>query len=280
MSRASLTLPIQVRLSELDLRDQVSCASLLRILEDTAMQASIHAGFGLDWYRARGHAWVIRTMHLENRAPARYLDELDIRTWISSMTRVRADRNYLVRRRSDRRVLARATANWVYLDVKTMLPTRMAPEILAIFNEFEPPAVSPFNPRHWLCPPAVKIDDSSIRRALYYEADAAQHINNAVYVDWFEEAIRDTLLSRGYPLPLDGTWALWFYRHKLEYVSAARPRDPIEVEVRLVGRGRAAGQWKMEIRRMSDQAIIARDDCTTVWVDRDGRPARWERIEK
>ena len=107
------------------------------------MQASSHMGFTLDWYNRRGQFWVIRTMRLERSVAAVYEDELEIRTWVSAMTRVRADRNYIVRRVRDGRVLARATANWVYLDRKTLHPVRIAPEIVALFTNPEPTALPP-----------------------------------------------------------------------------------------------------------------------------------------
>ena len=40
-------------------------------------------------------------MRMERICAPRYLDELEIRTWVSSMARVRSDRNYEVRRRAD-----------------------------------------------------------------------------------------------------------------------------------------------------------------------------------
>ena len=51
MAGSAYTMPLRVRLYDLDLRDQVSTATLFRFLEETAMQASSHLGFTLEWYR-------------------------------------------------------------------------------------------------------------------------------------------------------------------------------------------------------------------------------------
>jgi acyl-CoA thioester hydrolase len=278
MPAPSYTMPLRVRLYDLDLRNQVSCATLFRYFEETAMQASSHLGFTLNWYEERGQFWVIRTMRLERNGAAEYEDELEIRTWVSAMTRVRADRNYLVRRAQDGRVVARATANWVYLDRKTMYPARIAPEIVAMFNEAEPPTLPPRAGRKSFFPLETAIESTTIRRAAYYEADSAKHTNNAIYVDWLEEAIRDTLLARGYLLQLDGGPALWFYRHSLEYLNSARPGDELEIATRLLGRGQSAGHWEQEIRRAVSREVVARDVCVTLWLDENNRAVRWDDV--
>jgi acyl-CoA thioester hydrolase len=275
MSGPSYILPLRVRLYDLDVRDQVPCATLLRYFEETAMQASSHLGFTLDWYKERGQFWVIRTMRLERNGVARYEDNLEIRTWVSSMTRVRADRNYIVRRVQDGQVLARATANWVYLDRKTMYPARIAPEIVALFSNPEPPALpgrkkagSPTNP-------GPEIQGQITRRAFYFEADSARHTNNAVYVEWLEEAVRETLLANDYSLPMDTGPALWYYRHTLDYVNPARPGDELEITTRLQSQGKTSGHWRQEIRRQGSRELVVRAECETLWIDSNNRPMRW-----
>jgi acyl-CoA thioester hydrolase len=275
MSGPSYTLPIRVRLYDLDPRGQVSCATLFRYFEETAMQASSHLGFTLDWYNERGQFWVIRTIRLERSGAAQYEDDLEIRTWVSAMTRVRADRNYLVRRVRDGRVLARATANWVYLDRRASYPARIAPEIVAMFTNPEPPALSPREENKSWLGLDVDVQGQSARRALYFEADSARHTNNAVYVDWLEEALRETLLARGYALPMDAGPSLWFYRHSLEYLNSARPGDDLEIVTQLVGRGKSGGHWRQEIRRAVSRELVARAECVTLWRDEDNRPVHW-----
>ncbi len=268
-------MPLRVTLYDLDLRDEVSCATLLRYLEETAIQASAHLGFGYEWYKARGQFWVIRTMRLERCCPARFQDELEVRTWVSSMTRVRADRNYLVRRVRDGCALLRATANWVYLDGKTMFPARIAPEIVELFKHSDPPALPPNRKGIRLPPPSRELKGTMHRQAQYYEADAARHTNNAVYVDWLEEGVRDTLIANGLRLPLEGNPGLWFCRHSLEYLNASRPGDHLVIATRLAGQGKTAGHWQQEIRRADSGELLMRAESVTVWVDERNRVIRW-----
>jgi acyl-CoA thioesterase FadM len=276
----SYTLPLRVPLYDLDLRDEVSCATLFRYFEETAIQASGHLGFTFDWYRARGQFWVIRSLRLKRTGAAHFQDELEIRTWVSAMTRVRADRNYLVRRVRDGRVLARATANWVYLDTRTLFPARIAPEIVGLFKDTEPAALPPRELRASLFSPDETLRGVMTRRAQYFEADSARHVNNAIYVDWLEEAVRDTLLAHGYALPLDGGPSLWFYRHALEYLNSARPGDHLEIATRRVARAKSAGHWEQLIRRMPSEEVVARGECVTLWRDERNRVAAWPAPER
>jgi acyl-CoA thioester hydrolase len=275
VSGSSYTLPLCVRLYDLDISGQISCSTLLRYFEETALQASSQLGFTLDWYDERGQFWVIRGLRLERNGEARYQEELEIRTWVSFMTRVRADRNYLVRRIHDGRILARATANWVYLDRKTLRPARISPDIVAMFTNSEPAALpTRVAPKPWLRA-GIPIQHLAARRAMYYEADSAKHTNNSVYVDWLEEAVRDSLMAQGFALEPDREHRLWFYRHTLEYLTPARPGDELEIKTRLTGQGKSTGFWNQEVRRLPSGDIVARGDSVTVWTDVNNRPLVW-----
>ena len=71
------------------------------------------------------------------------------------------------------------------------------------------------------------------------------HVNNAVYLDWLEEA----LLEAGWPEAVRSTPR----SARLEYVAAAGPGDEVEIQLWL----RDAG-WNARIRRTSDGAELVR----------------------
>jgi YbgC/YbaW family acyl-CoA thioester hydrolase len=272
---------LTVSLYDLDAREEVSCANLFRYFEETAMRGSAHFGFDLEWYRAHDQFWVIRTMQIERACAPRYLDELEIGTWISAMARVRSDRNYLVRRARDGQVLARGIANWVYVDAKQMQPTRIHPEIIAMFDRHEKPALPPIGKVTLHPEKPARFEFSSARRAQFYEADSAQHINNAIYVDWLEEAIRDALRAMGYALALDGATPLpWFYRHALEYARPALPGDEVILRTRLVHSGKSSGVWEQELVHRAQGEQMLRATTTTVWVDSCNRLVPWHRVPR
>jgi len=269
--------PLTVSLYDLDVRYQVPCSTLFRYFEETAMRGSSHFGFTLDWYRQRKQFWVIRTLRMERVCAPGYGDQLEIRTWISAMARVRSDRNYEIRRVRDGQLIARGIANWVFIDEQQKMPTRIDPEIVAMFDKHEEPVLAPLLKLSLHPEASTGFEHSSSRIAQFYEADSAQHINNAVYVDWVEEAVRDAVRAMGYPLALDGSTPLpWFYRHSLEYVKAALPCDAVEIRARLMRRGRTMGEWEVELVNALSHEQLLRANTTTLWVNSQNQPVIWK----
>jgi acyl-CoA thioesterase FadM len=276
MTDTNYTLPLRVALYDLDSRNEVSCTTLFRYFEETAMQGSAHFGFTLEWYRRHAQFWVIRTLQLVRACAPRYLDDLEIRTWVSTMGRVRSDRNYQVRRTRDGRLLAAGIANWVYVDGAQMAPVRIHPDIMAQFGSPSAPALPPVG-KVILHPGApALLDHQSTRRVQFYEADSAQHTNNAIYVDWIEEAVRDALYAAGYRLAPDGSTPFpWFYCHTLEYARPALPGDNVEIRARLVRRGHTFGEWEIEVMQATTRAQFVRAVSRMVWVNASNQPVRW-----
>lgn len=276
VANTSFCFPLTVRHYDLDLRGQVAPATLFRYLEEAAIRGSAHFGFDLAWYEARKQFWVIRTLQLERVCAPGYGDELEVRTWVSSLGRVRSDRNYEIRRPRDNRRVARAIANWVYLDAATLTPTRIPPEIVAIFEAGEAPALPPIGKVNLDSDAPALFEHRSTRHAQYYEADSARHVNNAVYVEWVEEAVRAALTAMGYALKLDGSTPFpWFHRHALEYVRSALPGDKIRLDARLVCRGKTRGDWQVRITTCDTCEDILRARTVMLWVDARGQPIRW-----
>lgn len=273
--------PVTVRLYEVDAREEVSCANLFRYFEETAICGSAHFGFTFEWYRERGQFWVIRTMQLERLCAPRYLDALEIRTWVSSMARVRSDRNYEVRRVRDGRLLARGIANWVYVDAATMTPARIPPEIVTMFEQHDPPTLPPLTKLTVDSADPPLFEHAITRRAFFYETDSAQHTNNAVYVDWLEEAVRDALCALGYRISFEGAAPLpWFYRHTLEYARPARQGDKIEIRTRWMRQGNCFGEWDVEMLHAASREILLRARATMVWVNAENQLIPWRKIER
>lgn len=281
MADTLFTFPLTVSLYDLDARDQVSCANLFRYFEETAMRGSAHFGFDLEWYRRHNHFWVIRTMQLERACAPRYLDALAISTWISTLARVRSDRNYLARRQRDGRVMARGIANWVYVDAQRMTPARIHPEIAAVFDKRAEPALPPIGKVTLHPETPARFEHTTTRRAQFYEADSARHTNNAIYVDWLEQAIYDALRAMGYALTLEDDAPLpWFYRHALEYARPALPGDEVQLCTRLIHCGKTSGVWEQSLTHASHGGEILRAVTTTLWRDARAQRVPWARVPR
>lgn len=251
----SHTAHFRIRHSELNTVEEMPNRALAHLLQETAMDASAAAGYGLRWYEQHQTVWVIREMTLEHLRPIHYQDELDITTWLFDMQRVRARREYAVHNTQTGELVARASAYWGYISRATLMPTRIPPEV---FPQFEPSgirAVPRARPRVYP-PPRVPLELHAERRVQHYEADAMGHVNNGIYLDWFEEPL--------YRLTPAGR-RLCVRRHDVEYVRGALPGDELELVTRLQGVGNAVTAWALEITRAGD--TIARDRILAYWVD-------------
>jgi acyl-CoA thioesterase FadM len=89
-----------------------------------------------------------------------------------------------------------------------------------------------------------------------------------MYIDWLEEALADAIATRW-----NDARRLCVYRHDIEYARSAVPGDVVMIDVRLIGVGKTASAWNLEIKRGDE--LLVRDHITALWVDQTGKPVRW-----
>jgi acyl-CoA thioester hydrolase len=78
--------------------------------------------------------WYVREHHLEYFLPAFAGEEIEIRTWVQNVRRVRSLRKYEFLRRSDGMLLVRGETDWVFMDTRSGKPRAIPPEVAAIFD--------------------------------------------------------------------------------------------------------------------------------------------------
>jgi acyl-CoA thioester hydrolase len=263
---------LSVRRYEVDRFGLVHDHVYQQYLEEAAIQASSAAGFGPHWYDEHGTVWVVREIALDYLHPARMDDELEISTWVADFRRVRSHREYEIHRLPDRQLLVRASADWVYIDRKTMWPTKIPMQALSTFavdGRYAVPPVRPVPP----LPIVAAREFRSRRRVQRHEVDAMGHVNNANYVTWFEHATLEALAAW---LPSNSRvgWPCW-RRHQIEYLSAVLPGEEVEIVTRLVGMGRARAAWYQEVIRPGSDHAAINDNSIVLYLDDQGRPQSW-----
>lgn len=245
-------LPLAVRSYEVTSTGHVSAATIFRYLEHVATLASADRGFDSRWYVDRGAAWVVREMRVRfGRLPG-IADELRMATWVSEFRRVQAQREYAVWLAGSGRLVARASARWAYVDRERGLPLRIPPEILGSISVLGHAMPASSWPQSSGAAPIEQATLSLTARG--YESDTQQHINNCVYVDWLDEALRRSYV-RAYAH--DGE-RLAPRRLRIEYARPVRAGDRVEIATAwtpLSARGLGATQ---EIRHGETGAIAGR----------------------
>ena len=78
--------------------------------------------------------WVVREHKIEYLLPAFAEEEIEIKTWVENVRRVRSLRKYEFVRKSDGKVLVRGETDWVFVDVKTGTPRAIPEEVSRVFS--------------------------------------------------------------------------------------------------------------------------------------------------
>lgn len=226
---------LKVRSYEGDAWGQVSASGILRYFEQSAIDAAADAGYGSQFHRERGTAWVIRRMTLLLLWPARNGDELEITTWISHFARVRGGREYRVANARTGEAVASGLAEWVYLDRQKMAPVALPRDLTEGFD-------APGEPLGKYDSPKIgrleeQLEFRLERTVEWHEVDSMGHVNNAIYADWLDDAMRVTMNEagwkvdelRGKGLQLRGEY------YNLDYKQGALPGDQIAIATKVEG---------------------------------------------
>jgi acyl-CoA thioesterase FadM len=216
-SERSAEQTFRVRFEEAGPSGTIRSSVLLRYAAELAWVHSERRGFRRSWYRERDLAWVVRGVDL------RILGPIEDGSIVVGTTRVGAARKVLARRRTEFRshdgsLAALVDVDWA-MTTSSGAPTRI-PEAFGVAFGLTPDSVlTPVRVRLVppTDPPASSTDPpagSTVRR---HELDPMNHVNNAVYLDWAEEAVA----SAGGPI--DDLPRRW----RLEFLGAAGPTSRI-----------------------------------------------------
>lgn len=78
--------------------------------------------------------WFIREHKIEYFLPAFAGEEIEIKTWVENIRRVRSLRKYEFVRKSDGKVLVKGETDWVFVDAKTGAPRPIPEEVSKVFD--------------------------------------------------------------------------------------------------------------------------------------------------
>jgi acyl-ACP thioesterase len=195
----------RVRFDEAGPDGLLRTSGLLRYAQDVAWRHSEAAGFDRGWYASRGLGWVVRAAELEISAQVPMGAELEVTTEVVGFHRIWARRR--AECRLDGSLAGWVQTDWVILDARGRL-ARVPPELV---ERFPADSLSGSLLRVPLREPAVV----TVRHELTvrpHELDPMNHVNNAVFVDWLEEALAGLAPLAACPR-----------RYRLEYAAAASP---------------------------------------------------------
>jgi acyl-ACP thioesterase len=244
----SETVGYRVRFDESDPSGLLRTSGLLRYAQDSAWIHSEQLGFGREWYAERGLWWLVRCAEVLVTGPVHMGETVSVTTRIVGYRKVWARRRTEVAGASGE-VAATLLTDWVITDSKGA-PTRVPPEFVALFGG----QIGTFTPGRVLLPP---LDDSAAATRSFairqQDLDPMAHVNNAAYLDFFEESL------------VDAGHAAWLTRlprrYRLEYVAAAEPASTVTARLWPTGKGfafRLSGSKGEELVRATADADATR----------------------
>lgn len=200
----------RVRFDEAGPSGLVRTSGLLRYAQDVAWLHSAVRGFDREWYGERQLTWLVRCAELE------VLQPIPLGATIVSKTAVVGHRRVWARRRGEFRLADGTLGGWVHTDWVMIDGRGALTRIPPIFAEtFRIPEASGQIGRVPLgsTPPDAATREFAVRP---HELDPMDHVNNAVYLDWFEEAIVGASGSEA-----AAALSAIPRRYRLEYAAAA-----------------------------------------------------------
>ena len=262
-----------VRSYEGDAWGQLLPSGILRLLERSAIVAAADAGYGDEFHEEHGTAWVVRRMTMLLPSVAHRVDDLEITTWPSHFVRVRGGREYRIENLTTGKEVAHALAEWVYIDRATGAPRAIPPRLATDFDvpgaplgNYDPPKIAPLTDSPTF---------ADTRRAEWYEADAMGHVNNAVYADWLDAAMREAMEEMGWPVARfksEGYQLRAEYLF-LDYKRPVLPGERLAISTRLVGVEGRFCSVSHSITRTDDAAQVAIAEYVYGWADDTGAPS-------
>jgi acyl-CoA thioester hydrolase len=223
----------RVQLYDVNAFGELPPAGLLRLMQQTASDASAAAGFDVEWYERHETVWLIRRTIVDCFAPAVYRDQIAVQTWVSDIRRVRSQREYQLFRVRDNSLLARGSSDWVYVDTARGKPVRAPQEMQ---QGLMPDGVHT-RPRPAERPsPPPQHAFETCRRVEFAAIDSVAHVNNAYYAHYLEQDLLDALSAYGWSLePPAHPGRLRLHRLDVEYFEAALYGDRLTGQVWTTG---------------------------------------------
>ena len=123
---------IAVPASVIDENGHVNNVTYVQWMQDIAVEHYASLG-GIEAQKPFG-TWFIREHKIEYLLPAFENDEIEIRTWVENVRRVRSLRRYEFVRVSDTRLLVRGETDWVFVEAASGSPRAIPEEVISVFG--------------------------------------------------------------------------------------------------------------------------------------------------
>lgn len=123
---------ITIPKSAIDENGHVNNVAYVQWMQDIAVEH--YASIGGIEAQGNESTWVVREHKVEYFLPAFVDEEIEIKTWVENIRRVRSLRKYEFVRKSDGKVLVKGETDWVFVDTKSGMPRAVPEEVIKVFR--------------------------------------------------------------------------------------------------------------------------------------------------
>jgi acyl-CoA thioester hydrolase len=124
----SITIPKE----SIDENGHVNNVVYVQWMQDIAVEH--YASIGGIEVQGPDATWVVREHKIEYLLPAFAGEEIEVRTWVENIRRVRSLRKYEFVRKMDSKVLVKGETDWVFVDVKAGSPRAIPDNVSKVFS--------------------------------------------------------------------------------------------------------------------------------------------------
>jgi medium-chain acyl-[acyl-carrier-protein] hydrolase len=169
-----------------DIHLNASITSLLRMMEDIAIQQSEERGVGLNFYHTNKVAWMLTRWKAEFIRLPKFNESLILRTTPKAFSGFYANREYEFYNKAEE-MLIKANTLWVFVSTESRRPLKIPDEMFAHYQVTDEDMKS-FTKLETV-PAIERIDHSRQFEVLFKDIDTNQHVNNTLYVEWAVETM-------------------------------------------------------------------------------------------
>ncbi len=174
----------KIKYCEVDFKDEVKLSTVLSYLEEVACASGDELGFGYDYIKPRGLAFMISSICCEFYKPMRLGDSVKVATWPTPPTYAVFGREYQIENPSNGELMLSATSRWCLIDMQS---GKIAPSKVIDNQDY-----STYNTdralscNQWKIPQFAASDgeEKFSLKIAHSEYDHNMHVNNTRYADY------------------------------------------------------------------------------------------------
>lgn len=269
---------LQIRVSDCDSFGHVNNAVYVAFIQHALALTLTGRWTDGDWKGDSPYRWALMSMHVEYHQTAVPGDRLAANLWLVESNGLSPVFGCEIIRLDQKtgddadQTLVRSQTSWERISCQSGQAVPIPERMLAGFPKaggrlprtFKPVEVPRDLARyHW---------DHTVMRS---ESGPDGHVHPQAVYHWIEEGIFNASAQAGWPVQRmqEAGFLVYTIRHDTEFSALPVLGDRIAMTNRLIDIRRLKGTWLNEIRRESDNALLARNYATGAFLDLEGRPA-------